>query len=202
MSRNHDTLRPDGSSPEGVYDATTWERTQGRQGRFNNSTTVKVRKTSGGFYWDAQIPGAVAGVQVSIFSFVQSLGDYFIAKDSSGKKVAIAKTYKLRNSILTETIYGNVINFKYPHNPHGGGPSSDPLAYLYRTASLTGGGSENQGVVPQYLVNDVIYALQCDTGVMSDPLDTVISVGGKSVDVNWIQIASAQAWCRFSDQTF
>lgn len=138
-------------------------------------------------------------------NYSSSLGDYILLTDGT----AVAKPYKIRNSITREKIYGNDLTFTYPHNPVGGGPSVDPLAYLYRVASAGGLVTENEGVNPQYLsgtdsftgVGDEISYVPATTGIMTDPLDPVGSPGGVATAVAFLQVSTAAAWTRFSNQS-
>lgn len=149
------------------------------------------------------------------YHFKQSLGDYFLTEEG----IAVAKPANIRNSITQEIIYGTVFDMTYPHNPAGGGPSADPLAYVYRVATIHNSQlpPEVQGVTPQYKPRgqvtaqggtfiqkpDEITAIECDTGVMSDPLDLVTSANGKPVAIGWLQISpGSPAWTKFSNQGF
>jgi hypothetical protein len=153
--------------------------------------------------------GGVGGVGISTKTvhFQQSLGDYFLTQEG----IAVAKSFKIRCSIASETIYGTVINFTYPHSPAGGGPSGDSLAYLYRQAKIGASGTpENQGLVPQLLVGDPILIIQptggCGTAsgvqLMSDPKDLVTSVGGIAVPITWMMMPDARAWTIFANPNF
>lgn len=148
-----------------------------------------------------------AGISTNTVHFKQSLGDYFLTQEG----IAVAKSFKIRCSIANENIYGSNISFTYPHNPTGGGPSSDTLAYLYRQAKIGASGTpENQGLVPQLLVGDPILVIQptggCGTtaGVplMSDPKDLVTSIGGIPVPITSMMIPDARAWTIFANPNF
>jgi hypothetical protein len=151
--------------------------------------------------------GIGSPVEIKTVHFKQSLGDYFLTNEG----IPVAKHFKLRNSITHETIYGTAVNFTYPHNPVGGGPSADSLAYLYRQAKIGASGTpENQGVVPQFLVNDPILIIQPSDGcgvtagvpLMSDLKDLVTSVGGIAVPITWMMIPDARAWTQFANPGF
>lgn len=151
--------------------------------RTSNGTLIKFQAGGGS--------SAPVSVQVKALHFKKSLGDYFLTNEGT----SVAKGYKLRNSITSETIYGSVVNFTYPHNL-----ANDALAYIYRVATVTNAGSENQGIVPQFLVNDLIYAVQFTTGVVSIAADTSQPTG---TAVGYLDLnVDGRAWSRFSNQNF
>lgn len=205
-----DPLRPTGSDPESIFAQRTHDNVFGPGQKLRNSRTAKISRSPGGVFIKVRVtPSASVAPSIACqpFRFIQSFGDYFLATSTSGTVVQIAKPYKLRNSIAFEVIYGNRINFSYPHNV-----ANDPLAYIYRHAFLPADPSqfENQGIVPQYLaasanpvkVADLIYAIQPTggTGVVSGVDGTAIPAGTAIVweDLN----CDGRAWTRFGDQSF
>lgn len=183
--------RPSGSDRQALFLQWVWDRLT--QLKFNNSSTVSWDMRTSGVTANAAPASAVAasGVTIKALHFKQSFGDYFLTTEGT----SVAKGYKLRNSITKETIYGTVVNFAYPHNVAG-----DSLAYIYRAATVTGAGSESQGVVPQYLYNDLIYAVQIQTGVLSSPDDTSQPTG---TAIGWLDLnCDGRAWTRFSNPAF
>lgn len=194
----------------------------------NVSIAPQYVTTPASIIWALQSPTGGTGVYVSgadvgyldlnidgrgltsprAFTFQKSLGDYFLTNQG----IAVAKTPDIRCSITSKSIYGTTWNFTYPHNPGGGGPSSDYLAYIYRVAKTGSGASaitENQGLVPQLSAGlgaiqpDTIIAeyMPNGTGIISDPLDLVTSIGGISVPIKW-QMQGPHMWSKFSNMSF
>lgn len=213
-----DPLLPTGSNCEADFAQKVHGKVFGPRGKIRNTSTIKADYRHDGIYLHAKkVKGGGKPTQIKFFHFSQSLSDYFLTTEG----IAVAKPYKLRNSISQEIIYGTTVKFTYPHNPNGGGPSTDSLAYLYRVASIGSGSNtttENQGVNPQYLSGDIIYAIQMDdTGVKSDPKDHTTTpqvqdpahpddptkkIDGPPVKITWLQISTQQAWSKFKNQTF
>lgn len=210
-----DPLKPTGWNNEAIFDQKVHESAFGPVNKLLTSRTVKVSRTHAGIVLRVkQAKGGsapAAATQIKYLSFKQSLGDYFLATDSTGKIYQVAKPYKLRNSISRAVIYGSQINYTYPHNPVGGGISADKLAYLYRVATLNSDSTqtENEGVVPQYLpanvapniIADIIEAIQVpNTGVISVadgsgiPANTIITWQDQNID--------GRAWALFSNPAF
>ena len=92
----------------------------------------------------------------------------------------VAKNWELRNSITSETIDGGVILYTYP--PAGN--------YVKRVAD-DGSATENQVVVPRYLVDSIIYVATVDgTGVYQIDDLTLEETEIKLLDIN----ADGRAW--------
>lgn len=186
--------RPSGSTPKArfdqwVHDALVMLLNPG------DSSTVRVDRKNGGFIWHAKpqiASGPAQSLAIKPYHFKQSFGDYFLTQEGT----SIAKCPKLRNSITSQNIYGTTVQFTYPHNIAG-----DPLYGLYRVASVVNvGTTENEGVTPQFLVGDLIYAIQISTGVVSEAADTSQPVG---TAVGWLHWnIDGQAWTRFSNPAF
>lgn len=180
-----------------------------RAQRIRGSSTMKVNESANGTTLLPKLGGggSSAPSPMRTLHFKQSLGDYFLTNEG----IAVAKDYKLRCSITSQTIYSVLFLFTYPHNPAGGGPSSDPLAYLYRVAAtptVSNTVPENEGIVPQFLVNDPILCCQPSDGtngtggnIMSDPRDLATSIGGTPVPVTWMMLPCSRAWSRFNNQS-
>ena len=122
-----------------------------------SSTSVWAQISSG---------GTAASPLLQQFKFVSDGGDYILAKAWDGTTLAanptyIAKPYKLRCSITTETdTSGTVHTFTYS-------PSiADNVAFYTRTDSYSST-SETQVIVPAYLPGDLIYAGGCQQTVPS-----------------------------------
>lgn len=227
------TCQPIQYSADGVYAATsdpTIKVAKPLALRAVQTTAIQPQyvQTTPQVIWALQDPTGGTGVYVSgadvgyldlnvdcrtltsprVFTFLKSLGDYFL----TGQGIAVAKSPDIRCSIGSKLIYGTVWAYTYPHNPVGGGPSTDALAYLYRVAKTGSGSSaitENQGLVPQLSAGNV--SIPADkivaeympngTGVNSDPLDLVTSVGGISVPIKW-QMQGPHMWAKFANQGF
>lgn len=111
-------------------------------------------------------------------------GDYLTCRTWDGTTegsddVYIAKPFKLRHSITSAVLDGATVNYTYAslaNNLDG-----------TRTATPTSGSAETELVVPRWLANDLIYAVQSNA--------TGVSVGGNAltmVDIN----ADGRAWVK------
>lgn len=162
-----------------------------RASKPRGSPTINVSETADGTIIEAIARGSSQpGVQIKALHFTRSFGDYFLTQEG----IPVAKGFKLRNSITQATIYGTVVSYTYPHNIGG-----DPLAYVYRLASITGlATKENQGVVPQFLPNDLIFAVQFgDTKVASVSNDASQPAG---TPITWLDLnVDGRVWTRFSN---
>lgn len=190
--------------PTGAGHAANWaQKSQGRlwgaRGQLRSSPGFSVSYTQNGQFVRVK-PSATGSPSVGKnLNFLQAYGDYILTTQG----IAVARPAYCRcESVGTEIIYGGAYTYSFPHDPPGGGPSSDPLAYLYRV-SAGPSANENQGVIPYYTAELSIFCYQPQggTGVMSDPLDTVTSPNGVPVPIIW-QHDGAFAWTAFADQTF
>jgi hypothetical protein len=188
--------KPAGTSPEARYVRYLGDMIHGPLKLLAGPGLRLERTNTGTRLFTTPVPAGGTAATAKEFHFQQSLGDYFLTTEG----VPIAKLPELRCSIGSSTVYGVVIGFTYPHNPAHGGPSADPLGYLYRVANY-GGQTERQGIIPAYYAGNTIMAIPCQTTVMSDPADLVTSPGGIPQPINWVQISPA-AWTRFADQSF
>lgn len=117
--------------------------------------------------------------------------NYFIVSTATGL-VRVAKSAKLRNSVLSETIDGNTWSYAY------GAPS--PYSYVARkaTATIVGTGiTEFQVIVPRFLpANEIWYVkvANSDIGNMVSVADTISATPGTPItfkDTN----EDGRAWC-------
>lgn len=155
------------------------------------------------------------GAVVREFNYLKSFGDYVIGVDfaNGNTHVAIAKQYKLRNSIPNTWIYGTLWSYTYPKNPANWDTvnsysSPNIYAFMYRTAS-SGNISQNEGIVPQFIpadpntspvqVADKIWAIQTSTDVKTVPADPDNTPNSA---VNWLMLQDSRAWAKFADQSF
>ena len=199
--------KPTGSDAESVFHQETWEQTRGERNRLRSTSTAWFEFTPRGIFAHAR-PGkssAPQPVQTKLLTIGVGSGfqfsDYIVTKEG----VAVAKPYKIRCSVKQTTILGTKFDLAYPHNPNGGGPSADDLAYIYRTQNFhnAGPGSvpEYQIINPEFCDGDEITAIKIPTSVMSDPLDTVTSKNGKSVAIEWALFSpQSYAWTALSVQ--
>jgi len=102
--------------------------------------------------------------------------------NNSGIPTGVARPFKIRPTIRTETLRGVAYNYTYVQT---GGPGSP-----YWTRNVTGsdGSSYTEVVLPDYLVGDSILAAQLNTGL------TWMS-NGVAIPVNYIDIGiDGRAW--------
>jgi len=215
-------LRPVGADSQGVYHEKTHARVFGPSRRIRRTKDFRISETHQGIFIRSKArpspaaPPAAAPTPLERFYLMAVYGDYIVGYDAltgnaaNGPFIPIAKPFEMRNSILTATIYGQVWNYTYPHNPAGGGPSADTLAYMYRQSTLAAGGaSVIEGYVPPYLggINlvlgsprSLIHAqlVNGGTGVVLDPKDTLVTAG---TAINYLEVSS-RAWTAFANQQF
>lgn len=141
--------RPTGSSPEAIFAGWVYDFITLR-GRILSSSTIGASYRSNGIVLDAkQTPGG-SGANAQLFTIANVAtdihGDYYDCTPiGGGATVKVAKPFKLRNSITTETIDGVAYAYTY----------SSPVA---RT-SVGNGISESQVIIPRFLNGDFILAL-------------------------------------------
>lgn len=113
------------------------------------------------------------------FTLVSVQGDYITATNNiTSASTLIAKPFKLRNSITTQTIDGVVYNYSYTSS-------------VQRTAT-TSGYTEYQRVVERYLVGDIIWA--------DRPSSTGVTVS--STPLAWMDTnRDGREWAARVDQT-
>lgn len=208
MSNDYNPPQPTGNSNLAEFQRQVHRRNFSGEGQFRNSRDVKVDYRHNGVFLRVK-PGQRGApappVNVDYFVFKQSLGDYFLTTDGT----AIAKIPEVRCSIISQTIYGTVYNYTYPHNPSAGGPSVDPLAYVYRKSRVGSGTPEVQLLVPPLVAGDIICAMEIpgDTDVMSDPKDYVTTPknpdgsDGPPVPITWQHFATGVAWSKANNQS-
>lgn len=111
-----------------------------------------------------------SGIKAGLYRFKSMTSEYLVCRSFNGTTegttdVNIAKTPKLRGTVLTETLRGVVVNYTaYDFS----------LAAQTRVATQagTGGITETQYITPPYLVNDLIYAIPATTLVSTPPTGT------------------------------
>ena len=137
----------------------------------------KTKYTSNGVMFEIEPSGL--GLKIARYRFKSMGTDHLVCRTWDGttdgaSDIFIAKSPKLRFSITSETI--DVLTITY---------SSYNIGSQTRVA--TGTISENQAIVPRFLVNDIIYAVSASTGV------TVSSSPVSLIDLN----LDARAWSAF-----
>lgn len=150
----------------------------------------RVKRTAQGTTLElgAGAPGTTAqNVTVKWCQIIEILQDHYVVQEWDGDAVFgdefnVAKPTKLRGSITTETIDGDAITYDYT------GYTTD---YIQRLAEFDGA-EEKQVVVPHWLAEDLIWALEVtETGVQVS-----------SVEVTWLDLnIDARAWARKFDQS-
>lgn len=124
--------------------------------------------------------GVLSG-RARLFRLKSVQPDYLICRTWDGDEegtedIFVAKNYKLRNSIEEETIDSVTYNYTY-------------TSVVHRVSTPEGGGaSEQQYVVPRWLVNDLIWAI---------PAHTLVEAGaeGQEQPVVWLDLnLDGRAW--------
>lgn len=184
MKKHGIPRRPVGSSPKWYFMQWVWDQLVHRL-NFIDSSTVKWNFTSKGIYATAaaQNGGSAIPANASKYNLTNIYANYFIA---SG--VRIAKNPKLRNSVMTESIDGNVFTYAYG--------ASAPFNFVSRQATGTVSGnavSEFQVIVPRYLTNDEIWAIPATTGIVS-VADVISATPGAEITLLDLNV-DGRAWC-------
>ena len=191
-----------------------------REFRFLDSSTVKVSSTTRGIIFKAaaQKGGGTStpstkGLLLFPYAF---FGIYIVCNtksDATGTMYRVAMPCDLWNTILSNTIDGNLWNYTYPFNPANwqtAGPYVNPSAkaFVRRTASFTnvnGTVTENQAITPRYISNRPIVCLpNITTGLVTILADNINdpSTGTHpfpGTAITW-QHCGPHHWSRLSNQ--
>jgi hypothetical protein len=115
------------------------------------------------------------------FDEFETLADYFAAQmwsdsanDYTGDTVHIAKHFKNRSSLVTETIFGTVVTYTYADNNH---------------RTTTAGGSQDEQLQPPIQVGDEIYCSKLITP------DSSITVVEDSSHPEWVD-STSRLWAK------
>lgn len=116
---------------------------------------------------DFQSGGRAQESQVAMYKLKSIQGDYLTCLTWDGgtagtEDVYIAKNYKLRNSISSATINGELITYSYGQD------------HVTRTAVDTNGHEETQTVIPYYLVGDIIIAANVAPSMLAADLSQIL----------------------------
>ena len=173
--------RPTGSTPEALFDQSLWDKAHGAAGKLNSSSTVKVSRTTKGYFFRAK--GGTGGASpkgVGKFTYVSMAEDYIACtNDKGGVFTLIAKQPEIRNSITTLTLDETVYNYTY-------------TAFDKRTVNF-GSGPVFERISPRYYPGCKIWADQPEGG-------TGVTVDGK--ELKWMDTnRGARAWAEKFDQT-
>lgn len=118
-----------------------------------------VNRTTRGFSVVPTAKAASFGTNVKLYKYKSMSGDYLTCRTWDGTTegdtdIYIAKPYKLRRSIASETIDGTLVSYTYASDSE-------------RTAT-DGTNSETQKIVPRYLVDDLVWGITATTAVTKD----------------------------------
>ena len=149
---------------------------------------------------DARIPTPAAGGGVITCYYQSTFDNYWLCSQNSGgtgTAYRVAKPPELRNSITSETIYGQT--FAYVYAPAGSltGPS-----YLFRSSTRSSDSNvEYQAVIPEPQVNYLMKIMSdANTGVITISADTGVATG---TAVIYADVTNhGMAWTALNDQTY
>jgi hypothetical protein len=140
----------------------------------------KIARTTAGTVLEIDFNGSGLSGVAKQYVIKSVQGDYLtcraVSLDSAGVRTEgatdffIAKNYQLRNSLASEVVDGTTITYTYP-------TTTDRHA-------VSGSDTEDQKIVPRYVVDSIIYAVQTRTGVYKDSVEIEL------LDIN----ADARAW--------
>lgn len=163
------------------------------------SSNVKCSETANGTIIEAgpRGPGGTTpAASLTPFLYVKQYANYVIGQNQiTGQLTQIAKPFKNRCNIGSETIDGTVWSISYPIIAGGTSPS-----YVSRLKS-SGGYSEYQRITPAWGTNlaEVIYAIQVtpNAGVSSESGDNITPV---NTPITWIDLnLDARTWASTPD---
>lgn len=205
MSRDFVPPRPSGFDREAIFDQSTHDKTHGPSARFNDSSTVKIKRTTKGYSWHAQpAKGGTASTPApptKEYKVVASFAQYLTVQDANGIKYAVAKPPELRCSATSATIEGKSIAYDYP--------GIGTLLFMRRKSTFSGV-IAYEGITPPYIHGaSYVYAdaptfmvqvvtVAGDTNSYGSP--PVLNVAGTAItlmDTN----RSGRAWSVLADQT-
>ena len=136
----------------------------------------------------------------NLYRLKEEKGDYLVCKSFNGlvdgkTDCYIAKVHKLRTSITTELI--EQVTYYYKYDADGDIELNlVPRERVARTGNPTTGPIvETCVVTPEWLSNDLIYAVPCHTGVSRvATTDTDVVPKGMAVGVNLLMLGDGRAW--------
>lgn len=158
-----------------------WQYTQSNEGKLFIPPTIVIPK----------------GGNVQGFQIVSDGGDYWICNTWNGTSAGsanfyIIKPFKLRcgsTALSAQTIRG--VAYTYSYNPVYISGSSGPVAYYTRTVQVSGSTIETDYMIPDPVINDIIYAIGCTTPILpSSAMVPGNPTGGQLIDIN----ADGRAW--------
>jgi len=158
--------RPDGAGPQGKWFQWAHDCLMNRL-RQQDAPNQSSGRTTRGFY---TVPGRLGGgsgsgeVQMLRLKSVQD--DYLTCRSwdgttEGGTDIFVAKAYKNRCSLTSESVYGVAHNYTYANGPDSMNRKRDDSAFGY--------GVETQRIIPPWCLNDVIFAIKVKkSGVQKD----------------------------------
>lgn len=164
------------------------------------SSSVASLDNPVGRYWEKlDLGSGSGGSSTAIYTFSQSFGDYFLAKDAGNNTVQIARIPETRCSITSKVVYGNTFTYTYPHNPPSNVPATHSLAFVFRQASNVTNGNVYESITPAYSYGDEVQAVAgVNTGVFSVGADS----SSLSASAITIQEVTNRAWAVNADQNW
>ena len=137
--------------------------------------------------------------------YLKSYANYWLCETAVGNGVhaRVAKPPELRNSILTETIYGQTFTYNYLHNS-----GTNSLYGIYRTSTRSSDGFlEYQGVNPQPQAGYILYLASFPTGLKVEAQDVTDNPGDNVVagttPITYLDNTnSGRAWWANNDQSY
>ena len=152
--KGHTPRKPSGSDAQFTNAKDAWEKLHGVEGRFNDTPTVKVRKTSRGYFWDATAAGPGGGTSLIQCVITELFNDDYVGVtkyDSTtglptGPQFNCAKCFTARMP-ASEVIDGETITYDHYGSNLLPANSSDNV----RLAAFSPVTSEYQVCSPRYL---------------------------------------------------
>lgn len=194
--------KPTGNSPEAVFMRWVYDRLM-FEARPQDVTGQLVSRTARGFIVHGGGGDGLPSSTVRMYHLKSVESDYLVCRtwdgtvpvnegDPNGEgtsDVYIAKQYKHRNSLESETMFSILHTYTY-----GLGATND-ANNMVRTDSPDGGTAEDQMIVPPWLVNDVIYAVRCSNTGVTRTVDEGLETE-REVPITLIHCCDSRQWAK------
>lgn len=173
--------RPKGTSQEATFMAWVWDQITGPL-KISQSPGNNVQRTTRGTAIISKESKNRLDFEAGLYVIKSVQGDYVTAKrfDGSGEtgdNVFLAKEYKIRNSLITETIHGDTHNYAFRE-----GPDSNNVIRTHVSGSFV----QDEIIVPPWTSGEIVMAVSSKTGIDD--------ASGNSIN---LQMIRSSQWARY-----
>lgn len=199
-------LKPTGYDNEAIFAQKTHDSNFGPANKIRSTRDIRVSRSHNGIFLRNKVRPSPSVQSVAINAYViQALptpitaasvlsmyANYFIAIDDSGNPVRIAKNPKLRCSIASEIIDGNTWAYTYQ--------TVGQYKYVTRQAK-SGTAIEYQIIVPRYLGEDDIWAVEVDNDDLEGMMSVADAAGAAGTPITLMDLnVDGRAWAARASQ--